>query len=372
VAFQFFFVGFGPQEMRMQNTERGVSYGFDAIPSFYSNDSRFYYFLTRGGMRLVSSAGVVQWTEAFSLTRPMMIGRGDMVAVSEEERGRIIYVFGPDGLIYYETFEFPIMTFSVNENGTIAVVLLTDTGYSIRVYNRNRHLYSKSVISPLIHPTAVDVSADDRYIVIAFLDLTVRINSWVEYSFINLADARGTEDGLFADVSFPDQVVYHLRFMSGGQLLVASDTQIVSLERGQGHSVSQRWAIELNNRIDQLDFYGDSRFAFVTGDPLPGNWDAAPVGNLLIFNMNGDETGSFPLGRRATYLRMGHNSVIVGSDRVFHAVNHRGVSLWEFVALQDARSVLFLENTDTILVAGATRADVWRRQRVRNEDIFSE
>ena len=152
---------------------------------------------------------------------------------------------------------------------------------------------------------------------------------------------------------------------------MASDTQIVSLERGQGHSVSQRWAIELNNQIDRLDFYGDSRFAFVTGDAFTGNWDAKPVGTLQIFNMDGEMTGSFSLGRRATFLQMGHNSAIVGSDRVFHAVNHRGTSLWEFVALHDARSVLFLENTDTILVAGATRAEVWRRQRVRNEDIFN-
>ena len=58
---------------------------------------------------------------------------------------------------------------------------------------------------------------------------------------------------------------------------------------------------------------------------------------------------------------------MIGTDRTFIAKSLAGEVLWEYVALHDVRDFILLENTNTFLVVGAARAEVWRRQRVRYE-----
>jgi len=375
---QFVFIGFGgPRDMRIQETEVGVSYSFDASPSFYANNSRFFYFLTRNGIRLISSVtGNERWHQTFNLTRPTMQARGDFVAVGEEDRGREIFVFNADGPLFQRAFDTPVLTFSINETGFLSVIRQLDNGgHAVEVFTRNNitlPLYVLTLPPSLSLPVAVDVSPDGRYIVIAYLDMAVTMMLRIEFRFINREDARDTDNyGLFAQETFANQFPLDLRFMQSHQVLLTTDAQIVGLQRGTGWAVEQMWSIPLNNHLDQLAFYGNSRFAFVAGDAFVGDRDALPMGDLRIFNMNGEPTGAYSLGRRATFLDMGHNALIVGTDRVYRAIDFRGNLLWEHIAMQDTRAVIFLENTDTFLQAGATRADVWRRQRVRNEDIFS-
>jgi len=371
VQFIFNLTNVGAEDMRLVNTNQSVSYAVDANPLFHSNDSRLFYFVTRTGIRYINDRGENRWTEQFNFTRPHMATRGDVVAIGESDRGRNIYVYNSEGLMYYEAFQHPTLGFFINANGYLSTILQLEGGFEVLVVNQLRsfeHLFRKQIFQadrPMEMPIATDVSEDGRFIAIAYLDLSRHLTTAVEFWFIDPNEVWGTDDGLFAQIEFPDETFISVRFMADNHVLLITEGRI-TLQQVVGNALQEVWTEELHNRLDQLAFYGNNRFAYVSGQALaPDGRYADPLGMLNIFDLSG-RTGSFPLGRRATHLTMGHNAVIVGADRHFHAVNSRGTSLWHHNATIDVRDMIFLNDTDTVLIAGANRAYVWRRQRVRD------
>ena len=371
--------------MRFEQTGVFIPYNFDASPSFYSNDSNFFFLATRDGVRYIPSDGTPRgsWSHTFSLNRPIMVGRGDFVAVGEQSGGRRIYVFNADeGYMYHVDFDVPVLTFSINETGFLAAVVQYNTGHGVYVFNQasiggvdGDWLYSRFEDAELVYPTAVEVSANGRYIIVALLDLRIRPSTTIQFGYINAIDGfiTGHMQGLFSEERLDRQLVYAMRFMSDNRLIVATTSQIVAYQispRTHGPSVQEEvWDIQLENALTHIDFYGNSYFAYVLGDRNIGMPDAPPPGTVNIRNAAGARIGTFTLGRRATNLTMGHNALLVGADRNFHAVSFNGTHLWEHSSLFDTRTMMFLDNTDTILIAGMNRAEIQERRRVRVSDF---
>ena len=369
-------IGLGQERyLRMIQTEHGVDYDFDASPKFYSNNSRFYYHVTRDGISMRSSNDLLVWHNSFSFNRPLAVARGDIIAVSEMERGRLIHVFNADGPLFSTSFDDPVLSFNVNAAGFLSVIVQYEGGYGVYVLNSYQTLSSDPVFTwsvfrhdqDLIHPIFAEVSDDGRYIAIAYVDLNTRVTTTIEFRYINQWDAWGTEMGLFAAEIF-DGIVLAMRFMSGNRLLVMTGDRIICFQVGPARmQLDSLWTNQLENRIDFIEFYGDSHFVLAIGDRLVGTFgEGYPIGTIHIYNMNGARTGSFQTGRRASHLNVGHNAVIAGADRSFTAIDFRGVLLWEFISMVDTRDVIFLDDTSSILVAGPTRANVYRRLRVRD------
>ena len=370
-------IGFGQdRDMRMMQTEYGVNYPLESSPQFHSNDSRFYYVVTHEGISMRSSNDVLVWHNSFSFNRQHASFAGDIVAVSELERGRVVHVFNDSGLMFSTSFDNPILSFNVNAAGYLAAIVHYDGGYGVYVLNSEHPssgspLFSWSVFRndrDLIHPIFAEVCEDGRYIVIAYVDLNTRVTTVVEFRYINQWDAWGTEMGLFAAEIF-NGVILAMRFMSGNRLLVVTAEEIICFQVGPDRMfVDVLWRNRLENRLDHIEFYGGSHFVLAIGDRLVGTFgEGYPVGTIHIYNMSGARTGSFQTGRRATLLNVGHNAVIAGADRSFAAIDFRGVLLWEHVAMFDTRDVIFLDDTSSILIAGPNRADVFRRRRVRDD-----
>jgi len=382
MVIQFFMPGLGQaHNMRLESTREGVSYSFDDSPSFHSNNSRHFFFVTRNRIAYYTSAADVRWWHAFNFTRPVMVARGDIVAVGEQSGGRRIYVFNSLGYMYHVDFDYPVMTFSVNETGFLAAVVQYASGHGIQVYNRhssNTPLYSRDIVEELWFPTAVEISDNGRYIAVAILDLNTRLNTVLQFGYINQSDgfATGNRYGLFSAEEFAGQMVYAMRFMADNRLVVATTSHIVGYQitpRPSGVSVQNEiWSVELQNALSHIAFYNNVYFAYVTGDRNLGAIDAPAVGTVRILNTeDGTESGVFSMGRRVTHFSMGSGGLLVGADRNFHAVDLRGNHLWEHNALYDVRGrdVIFVGDTDTVLIAGATRAEIYERTRVRINDF---
>ena len=364
----FNITGFGADNIRLVNTDDGVSFAFDSNPSFHSNSSRFFYFVTRTGVRYVNERGETRWAEAFTLTRPHMAARGDIIAVGEADRGRIIYVYNSEGLMYEQPLDHPALGFFVNSAGDLSVITQFDGGFEVLVFNQLRHyghLFGTQIVQavrPMQVPVAADVSDDGRFVAIAYLDYSRHLSTVVE--FWPIGHTPWGTDGLFAQREFPDEALIHIRFMADNHVLIITESRIMLLQI-TGNTLEEVWNIYLHNRLDQLAFYGNHRFAFAAGAALrPDGRYADPVGMVNLYDLSG-LTGSYNMGRRVTDLNMGNNAAIVGADRYFHAINASGTSLWHHNVVHDVRDMIFLNDTDTVLIAGANRADVWRRQRVR-------
>ncbi|MCL1844025.1 MAG: DUF5711 family protein [Defluviitaleaceae bacterium] len=381
VVAQFFFLpwfGFGQAgEMVMLGTGVEITYDFDAGAAFHSNDSRHFFFVTREGISYKSSGSpLFEWHETFSFNNPWLVARGDFIAVGEVGGGRVIYVYSTTEQEYRVVFEYPVISFSINESGILSAIVRYDRGYGVYVFNRHRStvenpLYHWPVFDNLHQPTHAEVSADGTYIAIAIRNVTVGVNSTISFRYINQWDAWGTDQGIFGAQDFPGQLVTAMQFMNNNRLIVATTSQITGFQLGPGHATHRPlWTHEKENTLTHVEFYNGTHFAIAAGERRTmAMGEGDPIGMVRIYGTNGVETGSFDLGRRVTHMRMGHNSVIVGGDRSFHAIDFRGNPVWSFTSAFDARDFLFLDDINTILIAGSNRAEVFRRQRQRTYEI---
>ncbi|MCL2840657.1 MAG: DUF5711 family protein [Defluviitaleaceae bacterium] len=371
----FIFSGIGQaREMHMENTGVSVSYEFDSQAVFHSNSSRFFQFVNRDGIRQINSAGNLDWTDTFSFSRPMVTTAGDITAVGDY-RGRHVHVYNNAGRIFMADIEYPLLNFTVTETGILTVIVSYGSGFGVHVYTQQDNHFPGAYYwtvherDGMYIPILAEVSDNGRYIAIAVVDMNVTISTDILFLYTSRADAFGTDRGLFATESFSGQIVTAMQFMDNNRLVVAGLYEIRCFQVGPGHAqVRQVWSEPLHNRLSHFAFYGGSHFAFATDDRFIGIDDGDPVGTVRIFSVNGVEAGVFQLGRRVTHLSTGNSALIVGAERNFHAIDLRGNPLWEHTTLYDTRDVMFLENTDTVLIAGTTSANIYRRRRVREDD----
>ena len=363
--------GFGqPRYMRIVNTDIGFSFNHDDEPSFYSNDSAFFFQVTRTSIRKLGSNAENRWSEMLFFSRPIMVSRGNIVAVGED-RGRVINVFNENGHLFSSTFEYPVLSFSVTETGFLTVILQLDVGIRVQVHGEHHtnpnFLFRNDIHSPLLHPVSAEMAANGRYVVITFLDMQNHIDTIVQFYFTREEDAWATDRGLFSQVPLLNEMPIHTRIMNNNRVLVITDMAIRAYDIGPGNNTPLVWERALTNRLEHIEFLHGSHFAIALGERIPGVLYAPPPNTVQVFNMNNVQTTYIEMDRRISQLHMSNNAVVIGTDRFFIAKTLAGDILWEYVALHDVRDFLLLENTNTFLVVGAARAEVWRRQRVRDE-----
>ncbi len=374
--------GFGDgRSLAMTDTGKFVSYGIGSNAQFYSYDDDHFYFCTKDGIEYVSSDGATEWKEIYSLSNPDMVTAGEMVAVGDS-MGGTVRVFNSEGLLYSVDLDYPLLTFSINRTGILSVILQLDAGYSAHIYNRRNTiepLARYEIHDALMHPVSVDVSEDGRFAVIAMLNLNVRLESRVMFYYTNETDAWGTDNGMVAAQDYPGEFVLDVRFMEDNRALVFTDGQVSCFIPGDNISWPEAWSFPLHNEIGLMAFYGGSHFALTMGDKLLNDPEAAEPGEVFIYDVKGTglPTGQFSLGRKATSLSMGRGCVLVGANHRFYALNKQGERLWDYTATADARSVYFLDDTNTVLMAGGNRANIMRREKERadaeaREELLTE
>ncbi|MCL2709155.1 MAG: DUF5711 family protein, partial [Defluviitaleaceae bacterium] len=358
------------REWRMSDTQKGVAYDFNAGASFHANGTRYFYFCTKDGTRCISSAGDEKWHFQYGLTKPVAVSSGDKLAVGES-KGRHIYVFDQNGLYYDVVLSEPALGFFINSNGYLAVVLQLEQGYAVNVYNQKNNsnpLFYRRIYESWLVPVAADVSEDGKFAAIALLDTEVHLSLRVNFHYINQRDTT-SPDGLFGAVLMQRQFPLALKFLDKNRVVVATDERFACYALGDMNACDLAWEMPLQNELDLLAFGGGSHFAFVAGEKLLNEPEALEPGTLAFVSAGGDVTGTFEPGRKATHLSLGHGAALVGAGRNFYAVSPKGVRLWEYVSLQDTRQMLFLENTDTVLLAGNARATVLKRVRQKLSEM---
>jgi len=364
------FFGVEAVDMHLQETDVIIRYNTDMHADFHSYGGNNFFFVTREHMQFKSSTGDDLWQYPLSLSVPIMASRGETVAVGEE-RGRRVYVFNAVERLWYRAeFQYPVIFFSINRSGYLSVILSTDAGYEVRVHSPgyvNEYLYRNIIPNANRVPIAVDTSEDGRLVAISVLDVGTNVmTSRVLFSFTrDFVEAQPFTDGLISIAHFPGEFVFRIHFTECGRALVFTDRQIVTFMPGmQEDLLNEQWRIPLRNQLGELHIH-DNGFAYVTGVPFLNQRYATPAGVLHMYDFEGEMTGSLEVGRQASpvHLSARDNAVLLGMGRTFYAVQNDGTRLWTYIATLDVHHMIFLENTDTVLLGGINSASVRRRTR---------
>jgi hypothetical protein len=312
----------------------------------------------------MNTAGEQQWEEVISLTNPVLYGKCDTIALIEA-KGRKAYVFNTLGKLYERRFDAPVLSFSVSQTGHLAVILQSSDGYCVEVHSPGsmEAVWRYVISSPNIYPLSADVSPDGRVVALSLLDLNPdayhSMKTNIVFMYTSQADAASTTDadGKFAGETLSDQIAL-VRFMNN-KLLAVSDKNITCYTVSE--NVKQDWQIALENELEQFETFGNDGFVIVAGgsDGSKRPEDSS-AGMLEFYNIKGKRTGGYQTSG-VDYISMSINSVIVGKNRNYEAINNRGKLLWSYTASQDIRQLMFLGYENTALASGATNAWIMRK-----------
>ncbi len=338
-------------------------YNFDSKATFYSNSSSDFFFVTKNGVKYISLNGNAKWDVAIDLKEPKLVGNGDFVAVGELG-GNMIYVFGKNGEIYRKQFEnnMIVQSFNINKSGYVSVILQDGEEYRTIVFDSTGfNIWEWKYQLPNIYPIATAVSGDSRILACALFNVSEYLSTNLMYAYLDKNEAKDFTDTIFYSKNKDELVVGALGFMGAGWHIAVSDGDVTGASFGSTNVITDEWGFEVNNKIDFFGLIGDRGFATVLGNSLI-NKQGEGVGTINFYDNKGQPVGTVDLGKKAMSFTSSKDGVIVSTGRTYYAFSPKGKPLWQYEATADVNQVIFLNNTDTILVATPTEAAVYKRK----------
>ncbi len=348
-------------------TGSDYKYDFDSQADFYSPRAGSFYIITKDGARLATADGKFKWDYVFSMIAPIVVGEGEYIAVAEF-KGKEIYVFDQKGLFYKKSLEFPILSFSLNTKGDLALILKNGEMYKIMALNgSNDNLFLREQKNENIIPLSVDISNDSRIIAYSLLDINYAIESSVSFAYTFIVEeGKNYSDSVFGWKKKEDQIVNVVKFMDKNSIILASESEISLMSFSAPNHVEEKWAIPLKNKLEHLTFILGRGFALTYGDRLI-NKEGAEPGKIEFYNLDAEKTGEFSKNDRISSIYADSSGNILASiGRSFYALNSRGALIWEHTMTQDIKKAFFLEGTNQLVMATNTKAQVIKRVKTKD------
>lgn len=345
----------------LQNAEEAkISYEVNSQADFYTY-SKYIYYCTKDGMQILNLKGEQIQNDTFTMTSPYMSYDGRIVGVSEK-LGNTVNVYDEKGKLYSVNTKLPITSFSVNKGGFVSIIIKDEEKnvHYIEVYNISGNKISTTMV-PIEDgiPIASDVSDDNRILGVSVIDISdIQMKSRVMFYYIYAEQSSTVESSgdLFASFIKENQIVAILKFMNNNNVVAVSDMEICFVEVGNsvGNSVenkhSEKGSIQLKNKLDSIDFLENKYIVVAYGDSFINAKQPEEKGVVKWYNLSGSQINEFKTNKTVTGLYSGYGASIIGMNRNFKAVSNKGGLIWEYNAIQDVKKILFLDNTDNVLL----------------------
>lgn len=313
-----------------------------------------YLYCTKDGVKYFDDGQNQKWNSTYTMTSPSVVNNGSYTAVAESQ-GRSVKVYSEDGELYSVSADGMIMQISVNNIGSIGLILKTDSGYKVQVYDENGNLIMERFDEDEgVYPIAVDISADKKVLAVSYLDTTdIEMVSKILFFYTGREDTKNTESGdFFASVEKVGEIVPAIKYMNNGVFMAVGDTTVFTMDS----SGKEVWNDEICNKIDKITFGGEY-LVMALGEPLPGK-DGAQNGTVRILSTTGKQSNDYLLGKSVTYLKAYKNGIVIGSNRDFTAINYNGRLLWEHTATQDVKDIILMSSSENVLYVTNNSADI--------------
>jgi hypothetical protein len=341
-----------------------VDVDFTGLTRSFSDGAGFYL-CTGDGVRRYDNNCQTVWDYPLNFTNPVFIENNGYVGASEY-KAFTYYAFDDSGLIYTHVFDNEILNFSISQNGHSTVVVATDTGYTINVYNKSGTLLKYFIFQDRFnYPIAADISADGKILVVSFLDTSqIEMRSSISAYYLSGDEAIDFKDGLFANFNLAEgQVISTLKFMGPNELLFVSDRKI-GCYRASDQSMELTWAKDINNEIEYIGYLNEMTIAVALGKPI-ADAEGMDEGTLLITDTDGTVKATLNEAGNISYLSAGRDTVIIGTGmggRKFSGLNEEGSLLWEYESTLDIMDIVTLDEPDKVLATGAGKLAILTRQ----------
>ncbi|GHU77593.1 hypothetical protein FACS1894188_12190 [Clostridia bacterium] len=163
----------------------------------------------------------------------------------------------------------------------------------------------------------------------------------------------------FFQIKKDDQLIAKLRFLDNNSLLFLSDAEMGCI---RADTSKEYWALPISNEISKFAV-ADKCIVLGYGAAIPGRESGIPFGTLKIYNFDMAEVGSHEFGTDIIYLKQSGGAFTAGILGRYIMFGGDGKFLWEYTPTDDAKEIVPLENTNTVLSVSNIGAAVLKRSR---------
>lgn len=335
-----------------------------------------YVQCTKDGVKYFGSSS---WNETYTMTSPVMISEGNIIAVGEF-KNRSVYIFNEKGKMYNIQTELPIEQFAINKLGYLVVIMKDVNMYKINLYNSSgKILLERNEENEGVYPISADISNDGTYMAISYLDTlpsSIKYTSRILFFSINneeqyIDSIKGNVDGSLnifnATLQKKDEIIFDISYIDNNILLVVSDKSITAINDNS----TEIWVKTLTNELTSLDSSDGKTIVIGLGKKLPGGSDYES-GTAVWYDLSGKELGFYKTGKKIELLTCKSNRVIVYSGKKLYGLNKKGTLIWEYVALQDVIDMMLFDDLSNVLVVYKNSAQIVYTKSKQNDDENKE
>ncbi len=312
---------------------------------FYEDFKNGYIKYSNNGIEYQKPFGVAQWNIALVFSKPFLV-KSDNYVVFGDRGGNKILLFDETGLVHQYTMKYPVVQFSVANNGSIEAILQGEDCNYIQVYTSDGTIIAetKITIDETGYPVTACISPDGSQLAVSYyiVDKLVGKTRITFYDFSK--QIHVDEIPWKADFDYEDTLIPEIRFVSNNRLAAIGDHKTYMYDIADEAKQIKR--LSFNESIESV--FGNSKYlGYVC------NAENSKEGkyHLLLYNKKGNE-------KMNIYLNMNYDNIFMVKDEIF------AISKNECTIINKNGNILFQGTLEGESIANVLECTGWRTYRV--------
>lgn len=301
--------------------------------------------LTQDGVTAYDLKGNEVWNNALTIDKPIVKHKGTYFALMNKNDQKLA-IFNDKGKKGEITTSNPIIYFSINGNGDVALIEKTKDGHITAAYNSKGERLGDAVegvtyIKDAGFPVSAEVTPDKQLLLVNYIDI---YNPVITSVLNGLIINKTGEEKVFNvkyGIEEKDNIIYEIEFLNNSTWAAIGDHRITFYNL-QGEKIK-----EISNLYLKYTPYIDGELKGAGYLPILSTKKGASKGSgdcLTLFNEVGEVVYEEEFEETVTYFNATDKGVIIGQDNKFTGYTKKGEVKFTFEATQDVDKVLYVGN----------------------------
>ncbi|MDF2876926.1 MAG: hypothetical protein K0S30_22 [Clostridia bacterium] len=301
--------------------------------------------ITKDGIAAYDLEGQELWSDTLTLDNYVVKQRESYIAIADK-MGQTIWIFNDKGKQGQILCENPIIYFSVNKDGNVAVIESLDESHMIGAYNKNGESFSKRITyaKDAVYPTTVELSPDNEVLVASYVNVdTPTITSTLVAMNTQKPHEQKLDDILYG-IEQKDNLIYEIEFIKDNEWVSVGD-KMTTWYTLEGSEISRKTELFclLNPYLVKSSNYGEGFLPVVSAMSINQN-TLHRKSSLNFYNAKGEAFFNEELNEEPTYFYADDKGVILGSNNHFKGYNKIGTKLFEYNSNRDVSKLFYLRD----------------------------
>lgn len=302
--------------------------------------------VTQDGIAAYDLNGEELWSDTLTLDRYSVRQREPYIAVANK-MGDSITVFNEKGKQGEIICENPIAYFSVNKNGSVAVIESLGDSHIISAYDQKGHSLGVKRITytkDAGYPAVAEISPNNDLLLASYINVDKPVLTSTLIALKTQKPKDETKDDSVYGIQQKDNLIYEIEFIKDNEWVSIGDKAITWYTLN-GSEVMKKEDLfsQFNPYLVKTSHYGDGFFPIISSTNV--NQNTVHRENLLsYFNAKGEEYFNIKLNEAATYFYTDDKGVIIGQKKHFIGYNKMGNKLFDFTTALNVSKLFYLQD----------------------------